>query len=163
LRAAAIDPKHAGLSVFGAFAANLLFLWLLLRRRGDRAFARVCDASASSVFLTFGLARFGCLLAGCCFGAPASTTFATIPLSAYVATSPAGAYYAHRSTDRIWATQPIEAFAILAIATAAELLRRRREAPSLRPGAIAAFAIASYAGARLCESSESQGRRRSRA
>ncbi len=140
---AAVDPRRQGLGVLGGFVANFAFLWLVLRRRGPDALARVCDACASSIYLTFGLGRFGCLLAGCCFGRPAAGPW-SIAVDAFAPGTPAAAHYAASPALRIVATQPIEAVAILSLAAAAELIHCRRASLGLRPGAVTAFAVLGY-------------------
>jgi phosphatidylglycerol---prolipoprotein diacylglyceryl transferase len=136
--------SDAGLGVFGTFGAVLLFLWGLLR--GD--FARVCDACAAPMYLTFAIGKLGCIFAGCCFGAPTHAPL-SFAVTSFAPSSPAGAFYRGSDVARIWTTQPLEAFVIAAIAAACEIAFRRRAALGLPHGVVAAMALGAYGIARF--------------
>jgi phosphatidylglycerol:prolipoprotein diacylglycerol transferase len=136
------DGGLAGLSVFGAFAVNATFLWLLLGRKPGRWFGRTLDAGASAVFVNLGIGRIGCVLAGCCYGGPSAAPAPfSIATAAFAPDTPAAM---ESSSPRIWATQPAEAIGALAIAGLAEVLFRSHARARLAPGAIVVICAGSY-------------------
>ena len=139
------DLRLAGLGVFGAFAADLVFLVALFRFLPARpTLAEVLDAGAPGIALNLAVARLGCLLAGCCFGAPADPgSLFALPAASFDSSSPAGAHYASTAGVHVWAAQPIEAAAALAIAIASQICWARRR-HARRPGAIIAAAGLAY-------------------
>ncbi|HVJ92892.1 MAG TPA: prolipoprotein diacylglyceryl transferase family protein, partial [Labilithrix sp.] len=94
------------------------------------------DASASIIALNMAFGRVGCLLAGCCFGAPTSPGLFTMHASAFEPTSPVGVAYAGDPSVSLWATQVMEIVATSSIAVICEWLFRSRSVRSLRPGAV---------------------------
>jgi phosphatidylglycerol:prolipoprotein diacylglycerol transferase len=138
--------RQAGLGIFGAFLADALFLVLLFRSHPELSLARTLDAGASAVAVNVAFARAGCLLAGCCFGAPTGSWLG-IAASSFDAATPAGARYG--ATDvHLWPTQPVEALVALALAVACQLLWRSRAARQWRDGTIIAIAALCYGSAR---------------
>jgi phosphatidylglycerol:prolipoprotein diacylglycerol transferase len=141
----ALHLRQAGLGVFGAFAVDVVFLALLLRRFPPFTLAGTLDAGASAVALNLAAGRVGCLLAGCCFGAPAASSALSLPVSVFAPGSPAAAHYAGASAGaRIWATQPLEAAGALALALLCEALYARRARLRLADGAVIASGAAAY-------------------
>ena len=64
-----------GLTYYGGLVAAILTAWWLLRR--DRfPFWRAADMAGFTVPLGLALGRVGCLLEGCCFGAPSTLPWA---------------------------------------------------------------------------------------
>ncbi len=63
------DLGGGGLSVVGGLLGGALGAWLVLRSRAG-GFLAWCDLAAPGAALAIGVARFGCLAAGCCHGAP---------------------------------------------------------------------------------------------
>jgi prolipoprotein diacylglyceryltransferase len=128
--------RQAGLAVFGAFAIDVAFLVVLFRvNRSPVGLLRTLDAGASAIALNVGIARIGCLLAGCCFGSPAppGTPWPiSVESDTFAATSPAGLHYALRH-ERIWSTQLLEAIAVLAVAGVVELAYRATNRRPSRP------------------------------
>ena len=61
--------REPGLSFYGGLAggvlAGLVFAW-----RQSVSFWKLTDMAAPAVALGYGIARFGCLLNGCCYGVP---------------------------------------------------------------------------------------------
>lgn len=136
------DGGLAGLSVFGAFAVNAVFLWLLLGRRPERWFGRTLDAGASAIFVNLAIGRIGCFLAGCCYGGPSAAPAPfSIATTAFAPDTPAAM---ESSSSRIWATQPAEAIGALAIAGLAEALFRSHVRERLTPGAIVVICAGTY-------------------
>lgn len=135
-------PGLAGLGIFGAFVANGIFLSLLFGRRRDGTLERVLDAGVVAIAMNLVVGRIGCMLAGCCFGAP-TTTALSFDITRFATSTPARLAHPGERV-RIWATQPLEAVGVLAIAGAAELLYRRRVAWRLPPGTVFAAAAAAY-------------------
>jgi phosphatidylglycerol:prolipoprotein diacylglycerol transferase len=108
----------AGYGVFGALAADIVFLKVLFSRLPEVSLLHTLDAGSSAIALDIGIARMGCLFAGCCFGRESpKIPGLTIDLAG----------------RRVWATQPMEALLALAIALIAEhLWRTRRRLPEGR-------------------------------
>jgi len=64
-----------GLTYYGGFVAASLAAWVLLRR--DRfPFWKAADMAGFAIPLGLVFGRLGCLMAGCCFGAPCSLPWA---------------------------------------------------------------------------------------
>jgi phosphatidylglycerol:prolipoprotein diacylglycerol transferase len=63
--------QTGGLSFHGGLLGGVVAALLLARRRGVR-FMALADMAAPGLALGYGIARFGCLLNGCCFGVPTS-------------------------------------------------------------------------------------------
>lgn len=64
-----VSPDVSGFVFFGSMLAIIGgFYWLA--RRYDAAFSQVCDAGATWMPLGHTFGRLGCLMAGCCWGAP---------------------------------------------------------------------------------------------
>jgi len=63
--------RQGGLSFHGALLGGVLAAILFARRR-DISFWTLGDMVAPSIALGYGIARFGCLLNGCCYGVPTS-------------------------------------------------------------------------------------------
>jgi prolipoprotein diacylglyceryltransferase len=79
--------------VFGAFAFDACFLALLFRRFPGQSLGALLDASASVTAFNLAVGRLGCLLGGCCYGAPAAPSPFTLPVRAFDPASPAGVAY----------------------------------------------------------------------
>jgi len=58
-----------GLSWYGGLGGGVLAAWLYSRRAGI-PFLTVADTCAPGIALGYGIARIGCFLYGCCYGAP---------------------------------------------------------------------------------------------
>ena len=142
--------RQAGLSVFGAFAGAGGYLTLLFRwRYPAHSLARTLDIGTSAMAVNLAFARVGCLLAGCCFGAPAPRPgFGTFDVSAFAPDSPAGAHYAFSGVPQIWASQFMEVLVALVLVVAAELLRARKRRVGGRDGTVIASAAALYGALR---------------
>jgi phosphatidylglycerol:prolipoprotein diacylglycerol transferase len=70
------DPFAPGfVMAWGALGGAVLAAWLVARAHGASRW-RVLDAIAPALGVLVALGRFGCFFAGCCFGAPASGTWA---------------------------------------------------------------------------------------
>ncbi|HUU54943.1 MAG TPA: prolipoprotein diacylglyceryl transferase [Armatimonadota bacterium] len=63
--------REGGLSFHGGLLGGVLAGLLFARRQGLQ-FWTVADMAAPGLALGYGIARFGCLLNGCCYGAPTS-------------------------------------------------------------------------------------------
>jgi phosphatidylglycerol:prolipoprotein diacylglycerol transferase len=117
----------AGFGVFGALAADIVFLELLFSRLPNVSLLHTLDAGSSAIALNIGIARVGCLFAGCCFGSES-------PNIPGLTIDTAG--------RRVWATQPMEALLAFAIALIAEHLWRTR--PRLPEGRIFGICVFIY-------------------
>lgn len=77
--------REGGLSFHGGLLGGVLAGLLFSRRRG-LPFWTLADMAAPALALGYGIARFGCLLNGCCYGAPTDlpwgVRFALFPDSA---------------------------------------------------------------------------------
>jgi len=67
--------REGGLSFHGALLGGVVAGILFARRRG-LSFWALADMSAPGLALGYGIARFGCLLNGCCYGAPTDLPWA---------------------------------------------------------------------------------------
>lgn len=121
--------RDAGASVFGAIFAGAAWLGYLFRKDAPGSLVRVLDLGASSVWLNVAIARLGCMLVGCCYGAPTTSRWLSLEVEA-------GA--------RVWATQPMEAAGCLLLTAFAEGMLRKHGARRW-PGSIAATTAAGYA------------------
>ncbi len=61
--------REGGLSFHGGLLGGVIAGLLFARRRGI-PFLALADMTAPGLALGYGIARFGCLLNGCCYGAP---------------------------------------------------------------------------------------------
>jgi phosphatidylglycerol:prolipoprotein diacylglycerol transferase len=61
--------RQGGLSFHGGFLGGVLAGMVFARRRGV-SFWSLADMAAPAIALGYGIARFGCLLYGCCYGVP---------------------------------------------------------------------------------------------
>ncbi len=61
--------REPGLSFYGGLAGGVL-AGLVFARRQRVPFRTLADMAAPAVALGYGIARFGCLLNGCCYGVP---------------------------------------------------------------------------------------------
>lgn len=64
-----------GLSWYGGLAAGVLAGWLF-SRRVKVPFLTLADSCAPGIALGYGIARIGCFLNGCCYGAPTQLPWA---------------------------------------------------------------------------------------
>jgi phosphatidylglycerol:prolipoprotein diacylglycerol transferase len=145
---AELADRRAGLGVFGAFVLDALFLIALFRRHREHSLARMLDASASVIAFNIAFGRIGCLLAGCCYGAPTTPGLLAIPVAAFQPDSPAGIAYRHLPDASIWATQPMESAALLGIALACEAVWRAKGRLELREGTVIAAGAGAYGAIR---------------
>jgi phosphatidylglycerol:prolipoprotein diacylglycerol transferase len=68
---------NGGLTYYGGFIGATLGAWFLLRR--DRfPFWKAADIAGVCIPIGLGFGRMGCLLAGCCFGAPAKSALGLV-------------------------------------------------------------------------------------
>jgi len=137
----------------GAAAAAAVAVWFCRKERWS--FARLGDAAAPSLALGHVFGRLGCLLAGCCFGAPCAAPWglAFPPGSvAFDDLHAAGALgWGAIHTMPLHPTQLYEALGELAIFGVLVLLERRQDriaAPAPAGHVLLAY-VASYAGLRF--------------
>ncbi len=67
--------SEGGLTLYGGIALALLAGWVFCRRRG-LPYLEAADMMIPMVALGIGLTRFGCYLAGCCYGKPCDLPWA---------------------------------------------------------------------------------------
>jgi phosphatidylglycerol---prolipoprotein diacylglyceryl transferase len=119
-----------GFVFFGSMLAILGgFAWLA--RRYEAAFSQVCDAGATWMPLGHALGRGGCLLAGCCWGAPTDVPWALRFAADSVAYLAGEVPHAGAHTVALHPTQLYEAIGLLVLFAVLLSIRRRRgiEAP----------------------------------
>lgn len=119
-----------GLTYYGGFLGASLAAWFLLKR--DRfPFWKAADLTAPAIVLGLTFGRMGCLLAGCCFGAPTSVPWAL----SFPPHSPASDLQAKQhliASARLWSepvhpTQVYESAASLAVAAICLLVVQPRK------------------------------------
>ena len=136
-----ISPSH-GFSVLGGFISVPVALWLFARWKRI-SFLRLFDTVCVMAPLGHMFGRFGCLLAGCCYGQPTDVPWAI------KFTDPAS------QVPQVWLgvplhpTQLYEAFGNGLIAVSLYFLLKRTE--NGRPGLVAAAYFASYGILRFYE------------
>lgn len=122
--------EDTGFVFFGSLLAIAGgFYWL--SRRYETTFAQVCDAGATFMPLGHALGRAGCLMAGCCWGAPSDVPWAVRFGPASVAFGAGEVPRAGASTVALHPTQLYEALGLLTLFAVLLVIRRRRgvEAP----------------------------------
>jgi len=137
----------------GAAAAAAVAVWFC--RKEGWSFSRLADAAAPSLSLGHVFGRLGCLLAGCCFGAPCAGPWGlpfprgSVAFDDLRADGALGWGATH--TMPLHPTQLYEAVGELAIFGLLVLLERRqdRRAPPSRPGRLFLAYVASYAALRF--------------
>jgi phosphatidylglycerol:prolipoprotein diacylglycerol transferase len=139
--------RIAGLGVFGAFTLDVVYVTVLIRLAYPGvSVLRVLDAGAAPSLVNVGVARIGCLLAGCCYGRSSDAFFA-IPITWFDPSSPARA--SSTVATSLWPSQPLEATLVLALAFACHRLWLRREDLALAPGAVIGAAGIGYGALRF--------------
>jgi len=124
------SPDVTGFVFFGSMLAVIGgFAWL--SRRYDAPFAEVCDAGATWMPLGHALGRMGCLMAGCCWGAPTDVPWALHFGPESVAYLAGEVPTAGDHTVGLHPTQLYESIGLLALFVVLWTVRRRRgvEAP----------------------------------
>jgi len=119
-----------GFVFFGSMLAIVGGFYWLARRYGT-TFAQVCDAGATWMPLGHALGRLGCLMAGCCWGAPTGVPWA-IRFGPGSVAHGAGEVPLHgSSTVPLHPTQLYEGLGLLALFGMLLVIRRHRgiEAP----------------------------------
>ncbi len=90
-----METLRAGGVVHGAVIAGVaIFIWKVRKMKLDQV-ASIGDALVGGLSLGQGIGRWGCLMAGCCFGTPSDSPFSIIftnPLAALYAGTPLGIY-----------------------------------------------------------------------
>ena len=137
----------------GAVAAAGVAAWFCRKERWS--FARLGDAAAPSLALGHVFGRLGCLLAGCCFGAPCAAAWGlpfpagSVAFDDLQAVGALGWGATH--TMPLHPTQLYEALGELAIFGVLVLLERRqdRSASPAPAGHVLLAYVASYAGLRF--------------
>lgn len=123
-------PDATGFVFFGSMLAILGgFAWLA--RRYETTFSQVCDAGATWMPLGHTMGRVGCLLAGCCWGAPTDVPWALRFPSDSVAYMLGEVPHDGTHTAALHPTQLYEAIGLLVLFAVLLLIRRARgiEAP----------------------------------
>ncbi len=124
----AADPReiyrlwNGGLVFYGGLLAAAAVCVAFLRRRG-LAFLPVADAAALGIPLGLAFGRVGCLLAGCCYGKPATVPWAVVFTNASSLATP---------YIPLHPTQLYESLAALAIFGALAATRKRFVTPGMR-------------------------------
>lgn len=120
-----VSPDVTGFVFFGSMLAIIGGFHWIARRYGT-TFAQVCDAGATWMPLGHALGRMGCLMAGCCWGAPT-----TVPWS--LRFGPASVAYGAGEVPRLGdhtvplhPTQLYEGVGLLALFVVLLVIRRRR-------------------------------------
>lgn len=114
-----------GFVFFGSMLAIIGgFAWLA--RRYDGTFSQVCDAGATWMPLGHALGRVGCLLAGCCWGAPTDVPWALEFGPESVAYMIGEVPHAGAHTVALHPTQLYEAIGLLVLFAVLLLVRRAR-------------------------------------
>jgi phosphatidylglycerol:prolipoprotein diacylglycerol transferase len=114
-----------GFVFFGSMLAILGgFAWLA--RRYEATFSQVCDAGATWMPLGHALGRVGCLLAGCCWGAPTDVPWALEFGPESVAYMIGEVPHAGTHTVALHPTQLYEAIGLLVLFVVLLLVRRAR-------------------------------------
>lgn len=136
-----VSPS-TGFSVLGAFVCVPAAVWLFCRRRGV-PFLRLLDTLCvvAPIWHVFG--RFGCLLAGCCYGVPTSAPWAIAFRDPRALVPPAWLGVP------LHPTQLYEAVGNALIAAGLYRLLTRTE--GARPGLVAAAYFAAYGALRFAE------------
>lgn len=114
-----------GFVFFGSMLAIVGGL-LWLARRYDAPFAEVCDVVATYIPLGHALGRMGCLMAGCCWGAPSDVPWAIEFDAAAVAHAAAEVPLHGDHTVPLHPTQVYELTGLLLLFVVLFVLRRRR-------------------------------------
>jgi len=131
---------RGGLVWYGGVIANLIFVYYYARKH-NQSYARLADTIAGPAMVGLGIGRFGCLMAGCCYGKPSSLPWAiTYPfLEDKRLQNPLAGIPVHPS--------PLyESLADFAIALIAYLVLRRAK----RKGLAISLVIMLYAAVRFC-------------
>jgi phosphatidylglycerol:prolipoprotein diacylglycerol transferase len=140
----------------GAAAAAAVAVWFCRKERVNGwSFARLGDVAAPSLALGHVFGRLGCLLAGCCFGAPCAAPWGLPFPPGSVAfddlQAAGGLGWRATHTMPLHPTQLYEALGELAIFGVLVVLERRQDrgASPARAGHILLAYVASYAGLRF--------------
>ena len=72
-----ISCLRGGLVWYGGVVANLVFVYFYCRKY-KKSFARVADTLASPTAVGLAIGRWGCLMAGCCYGKPTNLPWAIV-------------------------------------------------------------------------------------
>jgi len=122
---------EGGLAFYGGVGVALVAIAIFARRR-KIAFLRLSDALVPAILIAHSLGRLGCLMAGCCYGRPAT------PWPGITFTHPES--LAPRFVSLL-PTQPLEAGLLFALFLVAMMIFRRG-APT---GLLSAFYLCGYA------------------
>lgn len=138
---AMVSPS-SGFSVLGAFVGVPLGIWLFCRRRGV-PFMRLLDTICVMAPFWHVFGRFGCLLAGCCYGRPTAVPWGI------TFTDPLSQVPAEWLGTKLHPTELYEAGGNALIAAALYLLLVKTE--DKKPGLVAACYFAAYGIERFFE------------
>lgn len=135
-----LAASPTGMTVLGSVIACGLYFVVDARRRFGRRGWELLDAAAFAPPLALAFGRLGCLLAGCCFGAPAPPSLPralAIAVARYRDGTPAAAYYEGAARDLgLWNFPVVMALAALAVVLLVETAYAARARLGLRPGVV---------------------------
>ena len=72
-----VNCLRGGLVWYGGVVANLVFIYFYCKRK-EKSFALVADTLSSPSAVGLAMGRWGCLMAGCCYGKPTHLPWAIV-------------------------------------------------------------------------------------